>query len=127
MKANSKSTRAGGRAYALTIVLIFTALGVMVLGSLMQRVSTDGGLVSRSNQYFNSVEAGEAATEKVVAELTTDFLDQGAATVSGKMITYHSRVPLAAENAAWNKFRFKDTKGKKDSTDVQQIAAWATV
>jgi hypothetical protein len=72
------------------------------------------------------MEASEAATEKVISELTSDFLDSGAATVSGKNSVYKTRIPNSSENAHWSKFQFKDQKGNKDSTEVDVIADWAS-
>ena len=112
--------------YALAFVLIFSAIGLSLLAGLMVRSSVNSSLTRRNNQYFVAVEASEAATEKVVAELSSDFLSQGASTVSGKMSAYHSRTPVPGENSRWSKFVFKDTKGNKDATEVDVVSTWAT-
>lgn len=126
MKFNRTSKRKNQSGYALAFVLVFSAIGLGLLAGVLLSASTNASLTQRNNQYFDSVEASEAATEKVIAELTSDFLSQGASTVSGKMSAYHSRTPLASENARWNKFSFKDKNGNNSSTEVDLISNWAT-
>jgi hypothetical protein len=70
------------------------------------------------------VAAAEAATEKVIAELSTDFLGQGSALVESKKLKYKSKIPHAHEHAQWGKYRFKAGKGKSDETDIQQLTGW---
>lgn len=112
------------RGYALVIVLVFTAVGLLVLASFLARTSTNATLTQRNNEYFNSVEASEAATEKVISELTSDFLSQGAGTVNGNASIYRASKPNASENARWNHFLFKDTHGNKNATEVDVISPW---
>jgi hypothetical protein len=120
---NDVSRRSG---YALVIVMIFSMIGLMLLAAVLSRSSGNSSLTHRRNEYYDALEASEAATEKVMAELSSDFLNNGAATVSGKMAAYQSRVPVTAENARWSKYRFKDKNGDLDATDVSVIAAWAS-
>lgn len=126
MKLYRRVRRKNQSGYALAFVLIFSAIGLALLAGVLLSASTNASLTQRNNQYFASVEASEAATEKVIAELTSDFLGNGAATVSGKMSVYHSRTPQASENSRWNKFSFKDKKGNSSSTEVDLISDWAT-
>jgi hypothetical protein len=112
--------------YALVIVIFFAAIGLMLLATTLRRSSVNSTLTDRRNAYFDTSAASEAATEKVISELSSDFLNSGAATVSGKMTTYHSRVPQSGENARWNKFQFKDKKGNKDATEITVLADWAS-
>jgi hypothetical protein len=120
---NKKSNRSG---YALVFVLFFSAVGLLLLATTLKRSSVNSSLTNRRNAYFNAMGASEAATEKVISELSSDFMNTGAGTVSGKMSAYHSRVPVAGESARWNKFRFKDKGGNKDATEVSIISAWGT-
>ena len=112
--------------YAMVIVLLFCAIGLLLLATTLDRANGNSTLTSRRNAYYDAMEASEAATEKVMAEMTSDFLNSGAATVSGKNSVYHSRVPVSSENARWTKFQFKDNKGNKDSTEVDLISDWAS-
>ena len=127
MKWSGFDSRKTKRGYALLLVLFFTAVGLMAVLTLLQRTASDEKMANRNNQYFNSVEAAEAATEKVMAELNADFLGQGAKTVAGKLPVYHTRIPEPAENAIWNKYQFKDNHNNLNTTEVDLIAPWATV
>ncbi|HXS68978.1 MAG TPA: hypothetical protein VN761_09060 [Candidatus Polarisedimenticolia bacterium] len=124
MKVSNKAKRRAG--YAMVIVLVFCAIGLALLAASLNRSSDNSALTNRRNSYYDAMEASEAATEKVIAELTSDFLNSGAATVSGKSSVYKTRIPNSSENARWNKFQFKDQKGNKDSTEVDLIADWAS-
>ena len=110
----------------MVIVLFFCAIGLMLLATTLNRASGNSTLTNRRNAYYDAMEASEAATEKVISEMTSDFLNSGAATVSGKNSVYHGRIPLSSENARWNKFQFKDEQGNKDSTEVDLISDWAS-
>jgi hypothetical protein len=120
---NSSQQRAG---YAMVIVLLFCVIGLLLLATTLERANGNSTLTNRRNAYYDAMEASEAATEKVIAELTSDFLNSGAATVSGKSSVYHGRVPVSSENGRWSNFKFKDKKGNKDATQVDLIADWAT-
>jgi hypothetical protein len=112
--------------YALVMVLFFCAIGLMLLATTLRRSSGNSQLTNRRNAYYAAMEASEADTEKVIAELSYDFLNSGASTVSGKSSVYKGRVPVASENANWNNFKFKDKKGNKDSTEVDVVSDWAS-
>ena len=126
MKFSPKKARAQKSGYALLIVMLFSAIGLVILAAIMSETATNSALIQRNNEYFDSVEASEAATEKVLSEITSDFLDQGAATVNGKMSVYHSRVPQSTENPKWAKFLFKDTHGNQNATEVDLLSGWTT-
>jgi len=110
----------------MVIVLIFCAIGLALLAASLNRSRDNSALTNRRNSYYDAMEASEAATEKVISELTSDFLNSGAATVSGKNSVYKTRIPNASENARWSKFQFKDQKGNNDSTEVDLVADWAS-
>ena len=112
--------------YALVMVLLFCAIGLMLLATTLRRSSGNSQLTNRRNAYFDAMEASEAATEKVIAELSNDFLSSGASTVSGKSSVYKGRVPASSENAKWNNFKFKDKQGNKDATEVDLLSDWAS-
>ena len=125
MKLNfSKLNKRSG--YAMVIVLLFCAIGLLLLATTLDRANGNSTLTNRRNSYYDAMEASEAATEKVISEMTSDFLNSGAATVTGKNSVYHGRVPVSSENANWNKFKFKDKGGNKDTTQVDLISDWAS-
>lgn len=125
MKLNRNNQRKSETGYAIAFVLIFTAISLALLAGVLFSASTNSSITHRNNQYFTTVEASEAATEKVIAKLSTDFLSQGASTVSSHLSSYRSSVPTSSENAVWNNFAFKDKSGNSGATEVDLMADWA--
>ncbi|MBU6409567.1 MAG: hypothetical protein KGR98_04175, partial [Verrucomicrobia bacterium] len=126
MKLRSSTNRTedqGG--YALAIVLIFCTLGLFVMASVLALSSNDSALTQRNNEYFSTLSAAEAATEKGLSQMTSDFMDQGAATVDGNLSAYRGAVPTAAESSRWNQFVFKNTSGVTNALGVQLVSDWA--
>ncbi len=66
--------RKGG--YALLLALVFVAVSLLLLTSLLQRTSGSAWITDRNNAYNRSVAAAEAATEKVLSQVTRDFVQQ---------------------------------------------------
>jgi len=50
--------------YALATVMVFSAVGFLTLAGILALAVGNSKFTSRTNQYFNTVEASEAATEK---------------------------------------------------------------
>ncbi|MGC3960323.1 MAG: hypothetical protein QM813_21075 [Verrucomicrobiota bacterium] len=117
--------RSRQNASALLVVMVLAAASLLILASTMQWTSTTANLNDRAVRHSIAVAAAEAATEKVIAELATDFAKQGAAVVHGKVPTYKSRVPKGSENAHWNKFKFSNGKKQDNEVAVDVVAAWA--
>src|SRR6478752_4423069 len=90
-------------ASALLVVMVLSAASLLILASTMQWTSTTSNLNDRAVRH--SVATAEAATEKVITALATDFAQQGPAVVNGNAPAYKSRVPKSAESAHWGKFK----------------------
>ena len=67
------------QASALLIVLSLGAVSLMVLAGTMRWTSGTAMLSDRTVRHSIAVSAAEAATEKVLAEIGSDFAKQGAA------------------------------------------------
>src|SRR5882672_2491974 len=63
--------------YTLLVVLFFASISLLVLGSALKWSMTNSHLNDRNNQYFKTAAAAEAATEKVLANLSRDYQAQG--------------------------------------------------
>ena len=63
MKLNIRLKKRTG--YAMVIVLLFCAIGLMLLATTLNRANGNSALTSRRNAYYDAMEASEAATEKV--------------------------------------------------------------
>lgn len=116
----------GGResGSALVYVLVVLALALMILGGTMNWCATNNRMVERNNHYMAAMAAAEAATEKVISEMSRDYQREGAALVSSKLSTYRARVPEVNESAAWARYRFSNGAGGDNLTWVEQTVPW---
>jgi len=122
MKTCGHSRRRAAAGYALLMVLVVCGLGLLLVGASMQRTSNISLLNERNNQYFATINAAEAATEKVIARMRWDYVNGADAAVNGNLNLYRTSVPTSAENAYWSNFEFSDGQGNRHRTYVQCIS-----
>src|SRR5262249_20131294 len=67
--------------------------------------------------------AAEAATEKVLANISRDYNQQGETLVYGNLDNYRSQVPTTSKNAIWADYSFNDASGHPGRTYVKRVAA----
>jgi len=105
---------------ALILTMIMSAIALAILASAMVWSSSSTRLTYRTIQYSCAVEGAEAATEKVVGNMSHDFLYGGARLVSGNLDAYRERtVPNSSDSSYWNNWEFTDAKGNKGQTSVE--------
>ena len=103
------------------LTMIMSAIALAILAGVMAWASTSVRLTHRSIQYTRSVAAAEAATEKVVSQITRDFLFGGEKLVSDNLSFYRqSTVPSVSDSAYWNNWQFNDASGNTGQTYVQR-------
>ena len=61
---------------SLLLVTILIVIAFMLLGSALSWSSHNAVTIARNSQYWRTVAAAEAATEKVLSRLAWDFLSQ---------------------------------------------------
>jgi len=76
MNPHLSHPRTGQAGYALLLALVFVAVSLLLLTSLLQRTSGSASVTDRNNAYNRTVGAAEAATEKVLSQVTRDFVGQ---------------------------------------------------
>lgn len=84
--------------YALMLVMIFTGISVLALTGALNWSAASANLTQRNNQYFNTLAAAEAATEKVISRVSQDFQSQGESLVFTSLSQYRDLAPATAEN-----------------------------
>lgn len=94
--------------YALVTVLVFGTIGLALLSGALGWTLTNVNLNQRNNQYFRTVSAAEAATEKVLSNLSSDYQRDGDALVTEHLSSYRNMVPTTAENAVWAQYQFSN-------------------
>src|SRR2546421_3313481 len=107
------------RAYALILVLIISAATMTILAAALSWCSSNSTTNLRNNQYFRTLAAAEAATEKVITQLASDYQSQGDALVLANLNSYRSLVPTPAESSLWSTYEFKDGQGNANKTFVE--------
>jgi hypothetical protein len=111
-------------AYALLFALIFAAISMLLLGAALSWSSTNATLIERHNQYYNTVAAAEAATEKVLAAMASDYQSQGESAVINNLPTYRAMIPSTDENSAWASFTFSNGQGQPGLVYVNGPNEW---
>ena len=76
--------------YALIMVMMVSAMALAVLGTSMNWTAQSSLLNERANQLSSSLFAAEAATEKVLAQLSRDYQVSGEAAVFAKISAYQA-------------------------------------
>src|SRR5882762_3390003 len=87
------------QAYALFLVIVLTGAALILATGVFEYTTATAKLNYRNNEYHRAVAAAEAATEKVVASVASDYRDRGEGYVMGSLASYRTRVPTAAEYA----------------------------
>ena len=77
MKTNRIASHPRQAGSALIMTMIMCTVALVILGAALAWQSSNTRLTHRVIQYDRSVAAAEAATEKVVAQITRDFLYGG--------------------------------------------------
>ena len=108
--------------YALMMVLIMASVSLLVLSATMSRTATVANLNQRSNQFNATLNAAEAATEKVVARMRADYLFGGEVAITNNMNNYRTDIPLSTEAPYWGRFQFSDAQGNVNRNYVQMIS-----
>ena len=94
--------------FILLLVLILSACSLIILSGMMYRTSTISRLNSRNTQLSMLDNAAEAATEKIYAQMATDFENNGPGLVNSNLPTYQTYVPTITDNPFWGNIQFSD-------------------
>lgn len=118
-------TRESG--YALLMVLLFAGISMMALGGALSWTSSNALQTERNNRYFTLSAAAEAATEKVLAQVTSDYKNGGESAVYANLQNYRGLVPTTAESSHWAGFEFNNAQGASGQTFVARLTTEAYV
>jgi len=110
--------------FSLVLVLITVGICFLLLAGVLLWSSNSGQISLRQSEHYACRAAAEAATEKVVAQLSSDFRSGGHLTVDANLGTYQTLVPSAVENAAWGGYDFLDSAGTPGRLEVGRLSDW---
>ena len=122
MKANSYQRHCA--AASLPLVLVFTAVSFLMLSGVLLWTTTTGALTARHNEYYTTLAAAEAATEKVIAKISRDFQNLGVNGVDSNLSSYGALVPTQSEVGDWANYSFADPVNGPNATYVTRVANW---
>jgi len=105
---------------ALLMTLIVCTVALTILAAALSLQSTSTRLTHRAIQYDRSVAAAEAATEKVLSSMTSDYLNGGESLVINNLNIYRAGVPTATDSAYWNNWVFDDGASNTAQTYIQR-------
>src|SRR5437588_2602669 len=117
LRSSSRSTQGN----ILLLVLIMLAISLFIASGLFRFSSGNARLNARNNDYYSAVGAAEAATEKVVSQVTADFRNNGIGYVGQQISNYVTMIPSAAESPEWRKFTFMDLSGHTNRLEVDYL------
>jgi hypothetical protein len=121
MKTTSTTQRTKQTGNAMILTLIMSAVALALLAAAMSWLASNTRLTYRSIQYNRSVAAAEAATEKVVSQISRDFLYGGESLVSNNLSLYRQNtVPTSSDSSYWSTWVFDDGNGNIGQTYVQR-------
>ena len=113
------------RGYALIIILLSLAIMLIVFANMMYWTSSNSIVTARNNQFNMSEAAAEAAVEKVLSQMTYDYISQSLSNDT----TYYSTqfLPtLTNEQANWPiQYAYTGTNGGSNQVSVY-LGAWTT-
>jgi hypothetical protein len=108
---------------ALLLTMIMLGIALAILAAALSWSATSTRLTYRSIQYTRSEAAAEAATEKVVSQISYDFLYYGETRVVNNLNSYKTMVPSSSDSAYWSTWLFNDASGNPGQTYVQRGAS----
>lgn len=97
------------RATALMMTLIMTGVALAILASTMSWSAHSTRMTHRTIQYHRAVAAAEAATEKVISQMSRDYMNGAEKQVANNLGDYRQLVPTATDSSYWNNWEFNDT------------------
>jgi hypothetical protein len=122
MKTRTVHAVATQQGHALLLVVLFLAISAIILAGAMNWSRSNTFLNERNNQYFRSLAAAEAATEKVLTRVAMDYEAEGENMVFANLGVYRTLVPNGFENPDWNQYAFYDLNNNAGRITVENSA-----
>lgn len=122
MKTRLTNHRCSAGISVLTVAFLAGA-SLLVLAAVLSWSTSNTRFTQRQNQYLGSVTVAEAATEKVITQMSQDFLATGEPQVYNNLSTY--RLLLPTGDSVWSRFEFSDAQGNANQLYVDRLASWS--
>ncbi|MEW6305707.1 MAG: hypothetical protein AB1705_19690 [Verrucomicrobiota bacterium] len=122
MRATSRGRERRG--YALILVMFFTAASLLLLSASLNWTSNSALQTHRNVDYQKNTAIAETATEKVISQITRDYLAEGEPEVYHNLPKYRSMVPDKKDGVEMVGYQFSDGQGGVNKTSVERITPW---
>ena len=109
------------RGATLLMVLVLCGATLLILGSSLSWTLVSSNQSARNNEYFKTVAAAEAATEKVLTAIAKDYQTAGESLVFNNLTSYRAKVPLLTEDSVLGRYEYSNGLGQKNQTHVQFV------
>ena len=119
MKTKIAHALVNRQGHALLLVILFLAVSAIILAGALNWSRSGTMLNERNNQYFRSIAAAEAATEKVLTHIKADYDAEGENMVLAHLDTYRTMIPSVAENSDWSSYMFYDLNNTANRVSVE--------
>jgi len=128
MNTTLTRTRKTEEGSSLFLVMTLIVIAFLMLASALSWSQNNALTIARNNQYWRTIAAAEAATEKVYARLHDDFQLNGETTVynNSQGTAYYTTVPTAADSGYWSSYVFSDGQGRNNQTYVALVPGTRT-
>lgn len=123
MTTNNAHALVHRQGHALLLVVVFLAISSIILAGALNWSKSNVMLNERNNQYFRSLAAAEAATEKVLTHVAKDYEAEGEHMVLANLGTYRGLVPNTSENPDWGQYAFYDLQNTPGRITVENSEA----
>jgi len=122
MKTRLHHRRCSAGLSVLTVAFLAGA-SLLVLAAVLSWSASNTRFARRQNQYLGSLTAAEAATEKVIARISRDFLATSETDVYNNLSAY--RLLLPTGDSTWDRFEFSDAQGHVNQLYVERLMTWS--
>lgn len=119
MRIFARPAQATRRAHVLLTVVVLLGISAVTVTGIYTYSRTNERLSQRNNDYQLAICAAEAATEKVLAQMTTDFRAYGDGYLQEHLGNYRTMTPSPSESGQWTNFDFEDLSGQDGRVEVQ--------
>jgi Tfp pilus assembly protein PilX len=115
MKRTRNTPHRSKKGYALLITIVFIGIALLLLASVLDWSASTARQTERNNLFSSATAAAEAATERVLAEMSRDFYSQTFKAATN----YSSLYPTTSDQANWPvRFSFSNGSGGANQTGV---------
>jgi len=114
--------------FSLLMVMLFIGLGFLLMTGVLNYSSANSTATDRYNEYYTTLAASEAATEKIVGNIAHYFQNFGVAGVDNQLTNFGNMYPTAAEllgvgwQDEWGSYDFMNPVGGNNSTYVAKLS-----